>query len=62
MRISSPDRKVCASAKRAQAAMHQEAKSSPAGTSRPSGRPAESDSMIRKIVTRKAPASQPDIR
>jgi hypothetical protein len=55
MRISSAERNVWASAKKAHAAMHQAVKSSPAGMSMPSGRPADSDSMMTKMATRKTP-------
>jgi hypothetical protein len=56
-RIISPDRNVCARPRKAVAAMHHEAKSSPAGRFTPSGRPADRIIIKTKIAMRNAPAA-----
>ena len=55
-RIISPWRNVCARPRNAIAAMHQETRSSPAGTLMPSGRPAERIIISTKMTIMNKPA------
>jgi hypothetical protein len=56
-RMISPRLKVCARPRNAIAAMHQEAKSSPAGMFSPKPRPTDMNIMMPKISTRNTPAA-----
>ena len=56
-RIISPLRNVCARPRNAVAAMHQAAKSSPAGRLMPSGRPADRIIISTKMAMRNTPAA-----